>query len=1031
MIVPNYFENLQVLHLNTMPDRAYYVPASFVMEDPTERREESDRFQLLNGEWSFRYFDSIYDVKDAFYQENSDLSGFGKLPVPSVWQNYGFDCHQYTNTRYPFPVDPPYVPLDNPCGAYVHTFIYEKCEAAPLAYLNFEGVDSCFYVWINGSFVGYSQVSHSTSEFDVTDFLREGENTLAVLVLKWCDGSYMEDQDKFRMSGIFRDVYLLKRPKEGIFDYFLKTHLMEKGKKARIEVSFTYLNEKHPVQVSVYDAQGMLAAEGIFAEEAELFLENPGLWNAEEPYLYTVVYRCGDEVITDQLGIREITVENGTVLINGMPVKFRGVNRHDSDPVTGFVISLDQMKTDLRLMKEHNVNAVRTSHYPNAPQFYQLMDRYGFYVIDEADIESHGMADIYRNIREWELRSALWSEKISDNPEFTGATVDRVRRCVERDKNRPCVVIWSMGNESAFGCTFEEALKWTKEFDNTRLTHYESAKYYKTGRENDFSKIDLRSSMYPPIEEIHDYFGNHPDKPYIMCEYAHAMGNGPGDIEDYFRIIEQYDGFCGGFVWEWCDHGIALGKAPDGREKYAYGGDSGETLHDGNFCMDGLVYPDRRPHTGLMELKNVNRPVRVVSFDQESQELKLHNYLDFRNVKEYLSIKYELRRDGVLVEQGMITDKEMPDILPHSEGCLKLPLPPCTKGKYYLRLVYVLKEETELLKAGHELGFDEISLKSEDERNQTVMRLLQREKEREEAAGSGSIGKENEAGADLLRVEEDERYLFISNERFSYIYQKQKGIFEKMSWDGKALMDRPMEYNIFRAPTDNDKRIREVWKDAHLDDRLVSRAYRTDWQRKESSVCIHSILSVAAVSVQPILDIEADWTIGQNGELNVKLSVVKNPEFPSLPRFGLRLFLPKDFEKVTYCGLGPVESYRDKRRAAWHGVFENTVSGLLEDYIKPQENGSHDGCDYVILRGRDRALAVLAQEEFSFNASHYTQEELTKKAHNYELVPCESVVLCVDYRQTGIGSNSCGPELLEKYRFTESPFTFEISMIPE
>ena len=450
MIVPKHYEDLHLLHENTMPNRAYYIPASRKMKDLVEHRENSDRFTLLNGNWKFRYYDSIYDLQEAFYEDGYDTSAYYRIPVPGCWQIHGYDHHQYTNTRYPFPMDPPYVPAENPCGAYVHNFEYQADKNAPKAYLNFEGVDSCFYVWLNGSYVGYSQVSHSTSEFDITGFLKEGTNSLAVLVLKWCDGSYLEDQDKFRMSGIFRDVYLLKRPENCVYDYFLKTNIAVEGNKADISMTAVCHGADIPVKVSVYDKAGALAAETKCVmnpgdnQKLHLTVENPVLWNSENPYLYTVVIETEHEIITERLGIREIQIADGVVQINGTNVKFRGVNRHDSDPVTGFVISLDQMKKDMLLMKQHNVNSIRTSHYPNAPQFYQLCDQYGFYVIDEADNESHGPAYIYMKDRSPEAWRARWNRPISDNPEFIEATVDRTQRMVERDKNRSSVICWSM-----------------------------------------------------------------------------------------------------------------------------------------------------------------------------------------------------------------------------------------------------------------------------------------------------------------------------------------------------------------------------------------------------------------------------------------------------------------------------------------------------------------------------------------------------------------------------------------------------------
>lgn len=1020
MIVPKYYEDLHMLHEHTMPNRAYYIPASAHMEGLVRNREDSDRFQLLNGNWKFRYYPSIYDVKELFYEEGFDTGSFDEIPVPGVWQNYGYDRHQYTNTRYPFPMDPPFVPQENPCGAYVHGFEYHKDNKAPKAFLNFEGVDSCFYVWLNGTYVGYSQVSHSTSEFDVTNYLRDGFNTIAVLVLKWCDGSYMEDQDKFRMSGIFRDVYLLKRPEEGIFDYFLTTGIQEN--QAVIDVRFQFLNRAQPVAIRIYDENNACIAKGeaIQTEEADregqwqsqvqLKIENPHLWNAEAPYLYTVVYECGSEFITDRIGIREVSQKEGVVYVNGVNVKFRGVNRHDSDPVTGFTISTDQMEKDLLLMKQHNINAIRTSHYPNAPQFYQLCDEYGFFVIDEADNESHGTADIYLKNTDWENRKNHWNKPIADCPDFIESTVDRTKRCIHRDKNRPSVIIWSMGNECAYGCTFEEALAWTKKFDSTRLTHFESARYTGNDRVYDYSNLDLHSRMYPSLSEIEDYFNSNPDKPYVMCEYSHAMGNGPGDLEDYFHIIQKHDGFCGGFVWEWCDHAIYKGKTIEGKEIYAYGGDHGEYPHDGNFCMDGLVYPDRRPHTGLLEFKNVHRPARVISMNQDQKELLLHNYMDYRNLKGYLNLTYELNCDGQVIESGTL---ETPDIQPHGEAVIKLDFQVPEKGKCWLKVNYFLAEDEGVLKKGFPLGFDEAAVKTGDFRNQEALHLMDNEQP--------DYGE--------LRVEEEDRYLYVGNAAFSYTYNKLTGLFENMVYGQRQLLERPMEINIWRAPTDNDRNIKSEWMRAQYD-RTVVRAYSTEVQREKQEVIIISTASLSALTIQRILDIRLTWRISSAGVVRADMQVKKDMEFPQLPRFGVRLFLPKDMGEVTYYGLGPVESYIDKRRASSHGLFKNNVAELHEDYICPQENGSHDDCDYVKIEGKKSGLTVVSGKTFSFNASTYTQEELTNKAHNYELIPSEHTILCVDYRQNGIGTNSCGPELLEQYRLDEETFCFEFQLHP-
>ncbi len=1012
MIVPRYFEDLHLLHENTMPDRSYYIPASVKMDCLAEEREKSDRIQFLNGEWCFRFYDSVRKLKDHFYETGFDVTSFDKIPVPGVWQQFGYDNHQYTNFRYPFPVDPPYVPYENPCGAYIHKFNYKKDENAPKAFLEFEGVDSCFYVWLNGEYVGYSQVSHALSEFDVTSVIKEGENVLAVLVLKWCDGSYLEDQDKFRMSGIFRDVYLLKRPEQGIYDYFIHTKIEKEF--AKISIETTYMDQTVPVKATVYDEEGTIVQEFVYEGDTKFEILNPHLWNSEQPYLYTLVLETEHEVITEQLGIREIHVENNIVYINGAPVKFRGVNRHDSDPVTGFVISVEQMKKDMMLMKQHNFNAIRTSHYPNQPMFYQMCDRYGFFVIDEADNESHGPWMLCYSNDTDEERASRWNELISDNPEFDEATLDRIKKLVERDKNRPCVVIWSMGNECGYGCTFEKALEWTKHYDQSRLTHYESAYYKGRKRKYDYSNIDLYSRMYPGFQEVIDYAKGNPDKPYIMCEYSHSMGNGAGDYEDYFELIETYDCICGGFVWEWCDHAIYKGKNEKGKDIYYYGGDHNEYPHDGNFCMDGLVFPDRTPHKGLLEYKNVHRPARVVSYDQNSGIAVLKNEMNYVDLKDYLKISYELNVDGKILKTARIRENEIPSILPKQTGSINIPVQIPRAGRAYLKIYYSLKEGEPFRSSGYCLGFDEILLKNEDGRNQISL-------------GWKKVSQSNSCNLPELKVFENDEQLVVEGKTFVYEYNKLKGTFDQLTVNGKKFLDRPMELNVWRAPTDNDMYIKLEWQKA-VYDRAVSRAYTTSYTLTKEGMKICAQMSLSAVSVQRMLNISAVWKINNDGQISVKMDVVRNMDFPELPRFGLRLFFPEDMNFVTYYGNGPEESYEDKCRASSHGIYSSAVSHLHEDYLKPQENGSHNGCDYVILQSKERKVKAYGDTTFSFNASFYTQEELTEKKHNYELVPCGSTVLNLDYKQNGIGSNSCGPRPKEKYRFNDEKFTFAISM---
>ena len=994
-----YHETFDVLHKGTEPNRSYFIPMA---PEGNERKKE------LNGVWKFQYHTCLEDLDGHFFEEDFDASHFDDLPVPSCWQTHGYDRHQYTNVNYPFPCDPPYVPDENPCGAYVTEFELTEAEAGMRQFLNFEGVDSCYYVWVNGREVGYSQVSHSTSEFDITPYIKAGMNRLAVLVMKWSDGSYLEDQDKFRMSGIFRDVYLLMRPAVGwIRDYTVTTPV--EGGKAHVEV---LIQEKgsFPVTVSLEDAEGQPVAsvlaeeishEGLINEgetwkKAVICVEQPTLWNAEQPYLYKLILLAPEEIIEQKVGIRTVCVKEGVILVNGRSVKFKGVNRHDSDPVTGYTISREQALKDLRIMKQHNINAIRTSHYPNAPWFPQLCDEYGFYVIGESDIEMHGVVSIYGGGADKNY------SQFAMDPRFDAPVLDRVQRNVYRDKNCCSILLWSLGNESGYGPSFEKAGRWVKEFDPTRLTHYESAMWTYPDYNADYSMLDTYSRMYASTVWVEEYFAKEgPKKPFLQCEFVHAMGNGPGDVEDYFEQIYKYDGFAGGFVWEWCDHAIYCGETADGTAIYHYGGDSGEFPHDGNFCMDGLVYPDRRVHTGLKEWKNVVRPVRASMDPARYGMVELENKLDFTNLRDYLYIEYTCKKDGILLASGRLDDL---DIKPHEKKTVHLELPSVTEGQAYLMLSYRQKKDLPMTEAGMELGFDQICLHDQD----PVMA---------EGDCSGKIS-----------LEEKEKSFEINGEHggetFSYSFGKKTGTFTAMKKNGKDILVSPMEYNIFRAPTDNDRNIVHEWMRAGYD-RHTTKIYGAEAQVLDGKVVVTVSMSISAIYIQRILTMHAVWTVASDGQVSLCLDAHRDPTLPFLPRFGLKMALPVSYQQAEYFGFGPYESYADKHRASYMDVFTSSVDDLHEDYIKPQENGSHFHCSYVTLSGADGSIRVSASKPFSFNASNYTVEELAGKAHNYELNKSDFVTLCVDYKQSGIGSNSCGPELLEQYRLDEEMIHWE------
>ena len=795
------------------------------------------------------------------------------------------------------------------------------------------------------------------------------------------------------MSGIFRDVLLLTRPKSFVRDYTVRTFLKD-GSAGVVRVSVEADGEVSPV-LTLCDADKNPVGEAVLTDGVyEFTVSNAKLWTAETPYLYTLTISTADEVITQAVGIREVYIKDGVVYVNGQNLKFRGTNRHDSDPVTGYTISKEQAIRDLTLMKQFNFNAIRTSHYPNAPWFTELCDRYGFYVIAESDIEMHGYLSTYHSDRENTLGL------LDEGGVFTEAVLDRVQRNVIRDKNHPCVLIWSLGNEAGFGYAYQNAGRWTKEYDPTRLTHYESSTWDHSNR-FDKSMLDLYSRMYATTEEIDSYFAEEgPKKPFIQCEFVHAMGNGPGDIEDYYQQIMKYDGFCGGFVWEWCDHAVNQGIAENGKTMYGYGGDFGEYPHDGNFCMDGLVYPDRTPHTGVYEWKNVVRPVRARLVDAHKVTLALKNMLDFTDMADAITLSYECKADGELLCSGEIA---VPSTAPHTESEVTIPVTlPKTAADCYLKLTYLTKTAHELVPAGHEVGFDQFLLSGS-----AVRRL-------------NTVTDE----ATAPTVTEGDRFLTVSGEGFTYQYDTFTGIFSSLERGGETIS---MDYSIFRAPTDNDRNIREEWERANYH-HSQTRTYTTKYAVDGQTVQITSTVNLCAVTVQSIMKFTVIWTIDGAGTITCKIDAKRNTDMPYLPRFGVELTLPKSWQQVSYLGYGPQECYIDKHHLAWFDAFESTVEDMHEDYIKPQENGNHYHCRKASVGNGTNGVTAYAATNFDFSVSNYSDYELAVKKHNYELEESDFVTMHLDYKNSGVGSNSCGPQLLPQYQMNDKEFEWEYQL---
>ncbi len=1000
--VKKYWEDPNVLQVNREAARAYYIPYGDVESAKLSKRGSSPHYQTLNGSWKFKYAPSVKQVEDGFYDLEADVDGWDDLIVPSCWQTNGYDQMQYTNVNYPIPCDPPYVPNENPAGLYVREFNLRDQWSTQQQYVVFEGVNACFYLWINGEFVGYSQGSRVPAEFDISSYVHSGHNRVAVMVLKWCDGTYLEDQDLWRFSGIFRDVYILSRDKAHIRDVFNRQELSADFNHAKLNVEVETTGSLE-VTAELYDANGEVVGteKSLIHDSGVLVLEvnKPTLWHAERPTLYELYIYTGKEVLRFQVGFKRVEIVDGVFLINGQAVKLKGVNRHDSHPELGQTIPINHMIKDLKLMKQHNINTIRTSHYPNDPRFLELCDVYGFYVIDEADLECHG------------LRNAGVSadddfHQLSRDPAWKDAFLDRAIRMVERDKNRACIIMWSLGNESGYADNHIAMAEWIKQRDSSRPVHYEGAATRYNGS-MDVDCLDMDSRMYASVAEIEGYAkDDQQHKPLFLCEYSHAMGNGPGDLQDYWHVIYQYPKLMGGCVWEWVDHGMKT-TTEHGQAYYAYGGDFGDQPNDGNFCLDGLVYPDRTAHVGLLELKKVIAPIRVEAEDLHKGIVKLTNLYDFIDLS-HLRLIWKLEKDGVILQQDEINKLS---VRPHETVSLVIPyeLPKASITQYYVTLTFVQKKDTAWSEAGYEVIFEQFELP-------VGIRSLE------------VISKE----IPTIDVIEEGHLITIRGFDFCHVFDSFDGTFSRITKHGVQLIQGKPKFNIWRAPTDNDRNIKRAWQRFGFD-RATMHVYDTQiTQKRVDTVSITVRYSLGGYINYPILHGAAVWTVDGYGEITLAVDVKVREEVEHLPRFGLQFAMPRGTEEVEYFGYGPHESYIDKCRSARKGKYLMTVDHLFENYLMPQENGSRYDTDWVIISNEQGMGLKLTSdsEHFSFNAAHYTPEDLDAAGHPHELVRRVETIVNADYKMGGVGSNSCGPELLEEYRLSEKEFSFKLVITP-
>jgi beta-galactosidase len=892
----------------------------------------------------------------------------------------------------------------NPAGVYALDFTLSGAWLARETYIVFEGVDSYLELYVNGRRVGMSKVSHMPAEFNLSPYVREGKNRLTAKVLKWCDGSYLEDQDAIRLSGIFRDVYLLSRSAFHMRDCFVKTRADEDYRNwiARAEAEFTApggaANGGEALCV-LLDSKGTeLQTQRVEGGAVRFVVENPKKWTAETPDLYTLLFLYEGEAVPVRFGFRKIeTGADGALRVNGKPVKLKGVNRHDTHPELGHYAPLPHIKRDLALMKRHNINTIRTSHYPNTSEFLNLCDEYGFYVVGEADLEMHGFAQRKPEKGGYEPYNAEW---LTDKPEWKAAFLDRMRRMVERDKNHAAVVMWSLGNESGYGANHDAMAAWTKARDDSRLLHFEGGTVL--GLEKYPQIYDVVSMMYPSLETIETYLKSGDGRPFFMCEYSHAMGLGPGDPADYWELIDKHARLIGGCVWEWADHAVTL-PGPDGKPYYAYGGEFGETVHDENFCADGLARPNREPSSGLLNLKAVYQPFAARLL--ENGDVLIENRFDFLSPEGFV-LDWELERDGEILESGRTA---LPAAAPRESAELSLGYtkPESCRWGCHLNLSFTLRADAPWAKRGHETAAVQLALR---------------------------VPKEAEAEGDSrpapLSAREDGEYIYVEGEDFLYTFNRFYGSFESLVKNGVETLAGRMRLGVWRAPTDNERNIAPQWREANYD-KLQTKVYGVQFGAGAEKAQIRVSQSLSPVSRAPLARSEICYTVLRSGEILIEsVSNIREGAIET-PRFGFEIAMPAGNESIEYYGNGPEENYADMKAHAKTGLYRNTVDGEYTPNVMPQEFGNHTGAVFArIFDDKGRGLLFKGRESFNFRAAHFTEADLDAAKRPYELLRREETFLRIDYKVAGVGSASCGPALLDKYKLSEKEIKFSFSITP-
>ncbi|HIF9075977.1 TPA: beta-galactosidase subunit alpha [Photobacterium damselae] len=999
----NNWENFLHLHENRMAPRAYFFSYDSVQSAKSFQRELSNRFMLLSGQWTFNFFTNPLLVPEEFYSQK--MTDWGHITVPNMWQMEGHGDLQYTDEGFPFPIDVPFVPSDNPTGAYQRTFTLGEQWNDKQTIIKFDGVETYFELYVNGQYVGFSKGSRLTAEFDISAYVQQGENLLSVRVMQWADSTYIEDQDMWWTAGIFRDVYLVGKEAVHVQDFTVRTDFADDYQSATLSCSVELENLTHAVatgyqlEYSLQDngvevAQGNCSIDDIDANRQVQFaidMNNPQQWNAENPYLYQLFITLKNsqgqilEVIPQRVGFRDIKVRDGLFYINNQYVMLHGVNRHDNDHLKGRAVGMDRVEKDLILMKQHNINSVRTAHYPNDPRFYELCDIYGLFVMAETDVETHGFANVGDLSR------------ITNDAAWEAVFVDRAERHVHAQKNHPSIIMWSLGNESGYGCNIRSMYAATKAIDDTRLVHYEE--------DRDAEVVDVISTMYSRAQ-LMNYFGEHPhEKPRIICEYAHAMGNGPGGLTEYQNVFYAHDHIQGHYVWEWCDHGI-LARDENGEEFYKYGGDYGDYPNNYNFCMDGLIFPDQTPGPGLKEYKQVIAPVKIRAVDGSNNRFIIENKLWFSDLNDY-TITADVRAEG---ETLRTVQFKVEDLAANSAREITLALPELDERETFVNFTVRKDSRTLYSAANHDIAVYQFLLK-------------------ENTATAPVFVNHN---ATELNVAESRLDYTITGHNFALTFSKVNGKLTSWLINGEELIQSEPRLNFFKPMIDNHKQEYEgLWQPAHL--QIMQEHFRTlNVETLDGKV----VINTTSIIAPPVFDFGMRchycYQINAEGQLNIELRGERYGDYPHvIPVIGLDLGINGDFDQVKYYGRGPEENYQDSQQANMIDVYQTNVADMFVNYPFPQNNGNRQHVRWAALTNRHgTGLLVKPQQDINFSAWFCTNENLHAAQHTIELEKSGYITLNLDHQVMGLGSNSWGSEVLDSYRVYMDTFCYGLTLMP-